>query len=498
MADNAQNASQLQVLLTRKSEMDRLLTEGERVVSDKVYIASLIQMQQTFCNLAKKVYNASDLDFSLNGNRVKCRFMEPSEAFLLGQFATLINYTSLKFEHIFSADSIFTADELLQCCAIEDISENPTSYGQTTAELKEILKKVRNAFSHNREYLKSQGFYSGSNFTSAGNLLIDTKISGGTSVVIKTDIDRLYKFFCQIDKQKEQMKEDVVEEAGVLSKKSGETAVRAQFGDKIIVISASADESCKYYFDPSCAPMQEIRRKMIEKGASLIDEQMLDDNIRRRALELYRTYAYNVPDIFDYRNRGALVQNIATHFMLNGYPTTMLNATLNLHEFTRCWDFNRSVEDNMAVYFNTAINEFQMVERMAFVRNDLYPACVMNVAKFLFANHEKELKEYIEEQRLEQSEIYASIPYKQDDLCNRLRNSVHHGRFLFEYPDKSVFKQGDIKVSLFDGKGTHHNFVMSMSIKDLASLTESFGLYLCNANAQTCQSESEGEGGCVL
>ncbi len=491
MVNQGPNPNQLQILMARKTEMDRLLLPDERVMDDSAYIMALLQMQDYCFNLSKRLFFDTDLDFPLNAEKNKNKFFDAEASVMLSCFATLINYTTLKFEHVFSDDSIFSVDELLEYCSIEDLSGN-TNYGHTTEELKEVLWKIRCAISHNKEYKKDQGFYTGVNFTTKGNVMVHTSIKGVGNVYIKTDVDKLHKLFSQIDKQKETKKEQTLLSVASMRRRK-QAKLDASIIDKMIFFETKVGAPAEYYFKMDSQNIMQFIAKYKSKHLDIIDDGYFLDHLNRRLKELYRTFSYQCPEILEQRNLDKLVTYIGNHCMLNSYPTTMLNMTMHLHEFTRVWDFSKSIKQNLFMFGNSTLNEAQRVERLCFLRNDLYPACVVNVAKFLFTNHQKELNEYIEEQMQNNTDVYQSLNYQESDLAERLRNSIHHGRFLVEYPDKKVFKQKEVEISLFDGKGDHHDFVLRISIEELAKITDSFGKYILKNRLATVQAKAEDE-----
>lgn len=496
MQNNA-NSQKLQILFARKTEIDKLLNFNEHIVDDTHLIVSLIKTQNIFSTIANNLNNAeilnqpiSALDFEQSSALIQ---FESDACMQTSTFPTILNYITLKFEHLFSDSSIFEIDELLDLCSITDLN-NDIQHGQTQEELKEILWKIRCAISHNKEALKNQGHYSAVNLTDDASILIDVSLKKHGSVILKTKLHKLHHFLSQIDKLKELKKDNILSQAKPYTyEDSDEETAKKIMGNKGLVLKIHYDKTSDYYFDINSEFVQSIINELFKKTNPPIDQEKCKQNIERR-LKLLKTYykQYN-PEYLEPEYAQYLMLDIVNHLLKNSYISTMLNTTLYMHELLYYWDYEKSIDDNLAFFVQNG-RENEEVERELFVLYNLYPAAVLNSAKFMFTNHQKELSDFLETEKQGKSKILKNLAYKKGDLALHLRNSIHHGRFLLQYPNKTDFKQEDAFVTLFDGDGPSHDFFMSMRIRDLASLTEAFGVYLLNEHLNNASNISTSTG----
>ncbi len=511
MAKITDNANLVNALNQRQNSMTAKLELGEKILNTNQLEMTFMGALVVFYMYYKNLDNSPFFDQTLNDIisktlKLKNNGSDHDPAYsLIGQAALLVgaNYLSLEVEKL---DSKFVEDSaIIKNIRIADIFEDAGSY--TDDELKQVLTAIRCNLSHNKEAVIEEGFMSSVKFTNHYNILIETSVKGKPKIVVKTSLSKLSNFVSQIadnytSRNKEHRKKLAESYAKFMEEnpdKSADDFIKSfKPGPQYVLNLEKFNKPLISYFESNMNDLlSELVRINYTNNNNLTptNQQILE---MKNRLKLYKhTIQKTDPTFFkdfpaplvlasaiDYVNSYTLYltnktnTNILYSFLTSfthDYPTLEGNLVHFLH--SKDVTEKRSVQDTFVdYYFNTL-----------FLYNDMYPAAVMNLANTLFTNHQTELTQFLDNpyKYLQPNEALDTalkhIQYKKPDIAAKLRNSIHHGRYMFFYPNKSDFDPNDISVQLYDGPDNEHlSHITKLSIRDITNISMQFNHYIEN------------------
>ncbi len=505
-------------LARRKLEMEQMLKPGESILDTREL--EFVQSEGVrFFDCITNVENSEELKAlplidvikEFLKEEVRCGVKDiphPKTFMSVNYIAAVINYIAMEIEFIEN----YGNDELKQVFDNVQINDLFSNYSSLTQdEIVNIIKAIRNNISHNNEAISEDGGYSSVKFTSNGNVLIDIFLRGHQTVV-KTDIKKLTDFINQITSHKQTLNNTAIDLYEKFLKENADKfknpteAAQAFF--------ASITEKQKAYFTwfgyedlnhnikkELYGDLENLTNIFTEylytsRGLTATTSQVLE---LKQRLKLFRAgIADAFPNFASPENEELTMQIIAqyldyyanyltaksntsslvaifSHYNYHEYPLAKLNLDFVLENSS---GENKIPKDDQHQLFDAIFNHF-------FSEKELYPAVVMNFAKTIFTNHEKELYDYIHDPFAYTSknktitDIIRKIDYPKDHLHAKLRNSTHHGRYLFLYPNKSSFDTNKVMVELYDGTDNNNLAkITTLSIGDIAKLSQDFYKYL--------------------